>query len=615
MKAYVVPALIAAALSVGGAVYMIGAQERAPEESAPSEKGGFSGVVVDGETGNPLEAEVIVSSGGREVARTACDAKGRFDVALEDGVYMVRALHSGYVPRGEKGAARKIEVVDATHFVNAKISLWPQSFLKGRILAGERGVPAELEVSYQRDASGAQNYVLKRFSSDETGQFFLSGAYAGIVGVSIEAEGFANLRLDDIVLQAGKTVDLGDIPLREGVSIHGTVRDLQSDTPLSGVRIKVVNPSGVVLSETQSTSTGAYRLPAVEAAEVRLVATTEGYRVFGWNLRLGNEVNRELDLQLKRAWGLSVEIVNETGREPTKSHLSITDLSTQKVVYEAIKDNGRHAINELRGGPYLVTAESFDKETRYDVRAFAGDSVKLVLKPYARIGVEVVDRQGVPVKEGQYRYIYHPVSGGEEVTNSWLAFEGESFELSELKPGAYRVEVRVNKDHISSSPELHVKMGDNKSVKIPLTEGGVLRGHVVSEKRHRGIPARVEWMGTSTSTVTDSEGYFVFDNLPVNAFSIKVIPDVGYEKVFSGIVVEENGELEREFEVNGKRIKRNYGERNAQRERGSLSGFGEGAPPFGEGAPLWDEGNSDGQMDVPAGRPSGRRGHRQNQED
>ncbi len=595
MRSKVILAIAASAVIIaGGAAALFLTRDDGTTEVLSDVVGGFSGKVVDGVTGYPLNAEVVVKSGSREVTRVVCDAEGRFGVELKNGTYAISASFDGYDSRGKNNQARIVKIEDGTQYVNAKLSLWPPAVLKGRIASGNRGIQGEVEVVYQHDASGAQDYVLERVSSDEDGVFEISKAYAGVVDVAVEAEGFASVLLSDIVLESGEMVDLGDIPLKDGVSIFGVVRDQQSKKGVSGALVKAVDASGKVLSKTYSGAGGTYRLPAVDANHVYIAADAEGYRSFSGAMQLGKTFNREQDIDLKRAWGLNIELINSTNREPIRSFVRIKDLSTNDIVYSQERANGTFSVSDLKGGPYLVSAHSYDKLTKYEVQAVAGDSVRLLLKPFAKLNVQVVTRQGDPVTEGTWRYILKPSEGADLVTSSWTAFEDPSFVIDELQPGSYRVEVRVNKDHSSSSPEILIAMGDTKNITIQLTEGGVLQGHVVSSGRARPVAmARVEWVGTNVTTMTDRDGYFTLDQLPNRPIDIKIIPNGGTEKTFTGISVAEDSTLEQDFEVDAPRPGRGNGDRPRPNwGNGERPNWGNGERPnWGNGErPNWGNG-------------------------
>jgi hypothetical protein len=255
--------------------------------------------------------------------------------------------------------------------------------------------------------------------------------------------------------------------------------------------------------------------------------------------------------------------------------------------------DGTFSLDGFKEGPYLVTATTMDGDTTYEVRAMAGDSVRLVLKPYAGFNVSVVKRDGTPVTQGEYRYLYQDSKGGSKYS-TWESFSEATFDINDLREGHYRVEVRVSNDHVSSAPEVMLHNGEYRTLKIQLTEGGVLRGRVVSQMDGRGVRATIEGVGNSLKAATDADGNFVLDQLPDATFDLLIRPENGQEKIFPAIRVSENQEVERSFEVEvtaRTRRPRPRGEM-ARGERGERPAppWGDGAPPWGDGAPPWGDG-------------------------
>jgi len=603
--------LIGACLLGAWLVSMILFVPEASQYEEDVEEGGFSGVVVDGLTGAPIPGARVYAqfkADGHVVSEQVSDESGEFSLLLEDGSYEILAEALGYVRRGKREAGRSVEVLDKTHFVNGRIRLWPQAIVKGRVLAGERGIVASVGVTYESDASGEENYTFTSLFTDERGQFELGRCYAGIVSVSIAAEGFAQVRLQDIVLRSGQTLDLGDIPLREGVSLFGVVTDVQSMQGVSGAYVRAYDVNGALLDETRTTAGGEYRLAAIDLFRVQVLVSADGYEDIREVLQLSKDVNHAYHVGLRRTWGLRVMVQNDTGREPEQTHLTVVDLGTGERVYEATVGNGMTVMDALRGGPYLVRAESSDRATFVEKRAATGDLVRLQLRPFARIEVKVLSVDGAPLERGEYRYTYRPNLDEEAAAMAWRHFSGLLFEVGNLSPGYYRVEVKSGGSGIESA-EFYLSMGDVRLMTLQGTEGGVLRGRVVLEGEHRGIRADIEVVGTGQTARSDADGQFTLDRLPSTTFDVRIRAGFGGEGVvFSGIAVPEGGVVEREFALDAEKYREErratYEERRARgetrrgrspwsedgRSEGMFPPSERGRPPWGDGPPPWGDG-------------------------
>lgn len=599
---------LAAALAAGvgaGVYYYTRTPHHSSERAVYYDVGGFSGIVVNGLTDEPIRGAHVVArhQTTQDTQEVSTDESGRFALDLEDGTWIFTATKENFLTQGADDVGREMTILDGTKFVNAKLKLWPAAQVHGRVLAGNVGITADIQATYVRDASGAEGFAFEKRSTLEDGTFVIDNAFAGTMNISVAAEGFANVQLKDIVLSAGQSVDLGDIPMVDGVSLYGVIRDAATHRGIQSAEIVVKNNAGRLLESTHADNHGEFRLPALDVKQIEIIVSAEGYHDAVRKMRLEGNANREFNLALTRAWGLSLDVQNQTGREPVKTHVTITDVSTQAVVYDETLANGIYTLDTLKGGPFLIAAESFDKQTRLNMRSTAGEAVHIRLKPFAKIVAEARNSDGSGLSNAQYRYSFKEEPGGDESFMSWQNMVTPDFEIADLPAGFYRVMIKKNgEDKIISSPEFQLRDGDVRSVTLQMTEGGVLKGHVISANEGYNVQATVSIEEINRTAKTDVDGYFTIDKLPETAFTLVVKPNREEEETrFTGIVVKENDTLERDFRVTADRIERREKRRERvreMRERGEFPPppgdgrphWGDGKPPWGDGPPPWENG-------------------------
>ncbi|MBO4351022.1 MAG: carboxypeptidase regulatory-like domain-containing protein [Proteobacteria bacterium] len=526
----------------------------------------FSGIVVDGMTNQPLAAKIIVKRDENVIQQVTCDTEGHFDLSLDEGDYNIIAEYPEYVARGMNELSHSIQI-HQEQTDPEEIILWPQGKIIGHIVADEQAVNhAEVKLTYQVDDSGAKDYVLNTVQSDREGNFVVGQVYGGKLDIHITADGYISQLLSDIEASPGETVDLGDIPLNRGFTFWGVISDLDSKQGIANATVKALDDKGRVLSQTTSAEDGSYRLPAVEPSVIHLDVSAEGYRDVQDKLSAGEQTKYEYNVAMTHLNGIAILVNNQTGREPVKTIVTVTDIASEKVVYEHEYENGLYTLDDLREGPYLVKGFSYDKMTEVSARALVGSTVTLTLKPFAKINVQFMIKKDNAPTTGTYRYIYTPEEGDEMITN-WENFSKDVVLLDNLMPGTYRIEARTDafwatsdgafggKEHISRSPEIHLEMGETRFVKLPLTVGGTLRAQINLPPELAGKPGMVmihkvyeNENGETTSysgngMSYDKNGEFIVDQLPEGEFEIHLQSADGYVSHFSHIKVEENDDL------------------------------------------------------------------------
>ena len=598
MKRKTVVCIILGAVLLGSgiaaAIYLQPGEVAEPEEIEGTGK--FFGVVSDARTGIPLpdaQIKAMDADNGRVVTVITSEEEGRFGLTLPEGDYKLEAKTAGYVLKTPFYENRQIHVEAGTRYVNARLLLWPQAVMTGRVVANTVGISANVDVTYISDDE--QTYHYETVSTDETGAFSISQLHEGNMSIEISADGFAALRLDNIETKAGETVELGDIPMKDGVVLYGTVVDKRSRKPIKDAEISIMSADGQLIEQCLSSNDGNYRLPPLDLSRVTVQVAAEGYSGIQQKLNLSGNSNHEMNLVMRRNSGLYLDVQNQTGRAPENQTLvKITDVTDSKIVFEESLANGQKNLTTLSGGPFLVEAKSPDGLTQQVLRVAAGEDVFIRLKPFARIVGQAKTRDGEPLTDGEYRYSFDPDCNASWSNQSWKSLAGDShFEINELHEGCYRVELRRKSDNRTVlSSDFRLNNGDVRNLTLQMTEGGVLHGHVISSGEGVSLRASVTIEGPGNrKTSTDNDGYFTFDQLQNEPISIVIRLNREDKEVrFDNIVVKENETLEQTFRVDSPRSDRREQMRqrfDEMRERGEIP-----TPPWGDGPPPWMNGDN-----------------------
>ena len=528
----------------------------------------FSGTVLDAQTNQPLAAKIIVKDDERIVKTTECNASGEYSLSLNDGEYQIAAEYPGYVARGKFDVFHPIEI-DGDPDASENILLWPEAQIKGRIVSEDEGVRADLRFFYQYDNSDAETYTFQNISTDEAGKFLLKGAYGGVLDIEITAENFVTQKLTDIELEPGKTVDLGVIPMKAGVTVYGIVTDTATDKAIAGADLKYIDRNGKVLMQTTSQEDGSYQLPATDMKNIRIAVTADGYKNIYDTITPHDQRRYEYNIGMTKLTGIGLVVSNQTGRDPIKTMVTVTDIASEKVVHELEYENGYYSLEDLTGGPYLVRGVSADKLTEATARAITGTTTTLTLKPFARLNVQFVMKRDNSPAKGFYRYIYKP-DDGEEMTTNWTPIPDDTALIDNLMPGTYIIEARPDsfwektdehpgEEHISRSGVIPLEMGETRFVKLVLTTGGTLRGKLIlpprlSKKavgamiyRYDGDDKHKSFWAADASL--SENGDFTADQLPEGEFGMYVFTSDGDVGAFTGMKVDLNGDLSMDLDM------------------------------------------------------------------
>lgn len=241
-----------------------------------------------------------------------------------------------------------------------------QVTLTGRVGSGRRPLAgATLTLT---DRVGAQ---VARAHTGDDGAFAVSGLVPGTYVLIVAKTGFQPFATSATV-GTGAAAPL-DVVLDPATSVHGVVRDRHSGQPVPAAAVTAVGPSGEVIASTVSDPDGQYRVTALDAAEITLVAAAPGAEPAATVVPLGGGSTHEVDLVLDTHTTLTGTIVAE-GRPVAGLPLELRDAAGRPVATAVTGQDGGYRFERLTPGDYtLVNATSRPRVTTIAAGATAAD--------------------------------------------------------------------------------------------------------------------------------------------------------------------------------------------------------------------------------------------------
>lgn len=293
------------------------------------------------------------------------------------------------------------------------------------------------------------------------------------------------------------------------------------------------------------------------------------------------------DAEMSEITGIEIVVDNQTGRKPIETMVTITDKSTNKVIYEHKYENGSYTLDEFKDGPYLVKGVSADGLTEVSNEVVAGSRTTLTLKPFGRISVQFIGKPNKPRYDGFEEHLgsYRALALHDDTIDRimpWNVIEGDTTIIENLMPGSYVVEAYPNsrwdqeawwdqdeqwqgmdksKYHIASIEVPNLEMGETRHVKLPLIYSGTMQAKVKIPPRLKGkkieyfivcediTPRETDQWSVGGQATLGPNGEFTVSDLPRGEFGVYFIASDGSAAFFSGLSVEDEQEISMMFDL------------------------------------------------------------------
>ncbi|NBD12939.1 carboxypeptidase regulatory-like domain-containing protein [Corallococcus silvisoli] len=469
--------------------------------------GRLGGIVVDTE-GRPLAGVAVdgaakeeEASGGRAYsplsARTGPDGRFVLEPLVRDWDYELTAMKPGYAMPGARDEP-ELESGDENESIQearARMDRWLEAQEGPKVIARAGNMDVRITLTFQGRVTGrlvkTDGTPITRFSVNEEpvrdprGVFTVFVDDPGPQHLSFQVPGHA-ITQRDVVVPAGRDVDLGTVRIDTGHVVKGRVVDDATGAPLGGVSVSLDLPPDAPGEESVERGgilnvftgpDGTFDLPAVEARPY--VLTVQEAEHVSLQRTLGPNEDT-VELRLQTSIRLEVTVTDDRGQPRSLGLIAIPkdEPGTQNIT---IARQGVGLFRDLSPGDYLV--KPADATSRFTV-----------LPRLTRVEARRVNRVDLPVStrgptlklrwsergmQGTPYLLPGRVPAPREVATSleleWLRqqalplFMSPGDSWSNLPPGPYTLLVLREREGrwLSFRQDVMVGTGDVQQVEVP----------------------------------------------------------------------------------------------------------------------------------------------------
>jgi hypothetical protein len=488
--------------------------------------------VVRGPGDEPVAGAAVRAEAGRPSRSTAgrwtTNAAGRFEAAgLPPGLYRLVVHHKDWAVAVVGGL-----VLERSGDLDLDVRLERPGRVSGRLVDAEERPLAGRVFVQELSGEGPLSPVSELLGADAgpDGRFLLDRLPSGAHGLTAQAPGHAQKRVDIEVSRGEAVVDLGDVVLDEGSAIRGRVRDT-SGAGIAGAAVSC-SPfrSRGASVETTSEADGSFVAAGLRGGTYRVHVRAAG---FGHVLKTAS-VAETLEIVLEPAASITGTVVDEVGRSVESFQVEATSVPPElgRVWHgpgATTVADGRFTLHDLTAGDYVleITAPGLGRGVAGPLKVATGttaDAGRVVLKAGGTVRGQVVDSDGAALP------------GAIVWGRSTQSFPGGS--TSGTSDGTGRFEIRgmipgpasVSASHPGFAPgqvtDVEVVPGRPVEVRIVLTQGGRIEGSA----RGRGnrpiagatVHARpdVRLMTGPLEAITAADGSFRLEHLPAGRLRV-----------------------------------------------------------------------------------------------
>jgi protocatechuate 3,4-dioxygenase beta subunit len=396
----------------------------------------------------------------------------------------------------------------------------------------------------------------------------------------LDGEDFGQSDIGPLDVRDAEELDLGDIIVRPGVTISGSVRD-QAGLPVGGAEVglhytafsgwwalHLGEPARVVVTDEN----GDFTIKHARVANYGLIAKAEGYANSLEQARVSQDPDAIRDLFINFTLVKPVRILGRVfgGAQPLEGARVMAQLEqgeqrTKRAgpSYTVTGADGAYELNDLVPGTYKVFAEHPGFKT-FGVSIETGlprEDGTIRLPRLGSLSGIVLDENGDPVKrfDIQARKHFRQWIGGVKhgdftrTSNS----KGE-FTVTGLEKGFYSLEVWSRGFAVTTTEVFFLKRSENQDgLVVTLGQGATLAGRVIAGG---GIPvagATVSMEGNKATTIdflqmrederpsflqkarTDEDGWFLFEAATPGVYQLRVSHPAHAPLARNDVVVDE----------------------------------------------------------------------------
>ena len=438
--------------------------------------------------------------------------------------------------------------------------------VRGTVTAGGAAVAgASVSLSWGRSFTYSPNTA----STDETGQFLLSGLRPRQFFIRARADGFGDSLIEELVLEDDQQRQV-DLELQAEALLGGIVIDSRG-TPVSGAEVTLRDESGT--NRVQLTGVdGRFSIGHLAPGLVDVMARST--RHVASILREIDPAQGPVEIVIDPGFKLRGIVVDRETRDPiSRARVALPGtLDPRYLLASGIVQGMERSVYTSPDGRFSFTGLADD---RYEIRVMDGRSVSVTVKtdvpgddpdeplvieldPGGRIIVDVVDPSGAPVVAAELFAIPRerrvrdrnlgPFATGREGRGVLTGLPDAMYSVVIDHPLflTARVSVRVMKNEGSAKVRVVLERGATIRGQVHDASGNLVRGEadtgevtVLQHSRHDNLgPSPIK------STPIDASG----------SYSVSGVPAGTFELVFGGIGIDLDPAPRGQIEVTGTEV-------------------------------------------------------------
>lgn len=518
-----------------------------------------SGKVVIAETGAACdEGQVTLERVGDPLVGRIGESGEVLVRAVFPGTYRVQVRCTGHVPEPEYDP---IVITDANLF-ELEWKVHTGLAIRGEVVDADSQpvVGVTVLASPQRSAKDprARQTSSWNMATDERGAFELAGLLPGTYELATWGRDQPRL-VEPVIVTLGESADVEGVRLVLPATgkLVGIVRD-ESGAPVPGVTIRTSSLERFRLmgGSTRTGDDGRFEVAGLEAGSVRVRASVRAAGTTDDDLQgevveivAGGETHVELTVE-RRTLGIRGRVIDSAGAPVTDAFVDATRMSDSAAAGPGTQMSGarwgwdRRPVLSEQDGSFEITELA---EGQYIVRAYrkAGGEgvVEGVRAGSAGVEVTITDTGEISgtvvfVDGGSPERFEILVSDRAQALHrrdDFFRTDGH-FALRELPPGNY--EVHATAPEGTAKTEVALAAGQSiDDVKIELVGKITVRGRIVDADTREPVPGMTVnvWAASSRferrlsndterEHITDADGRFQIDDVPVGRVSVQVLP-------------------------------------------------------------------------------------------
>lgn len=542
----------------------------APEEAAPLRRASAFSIEVKRADGSPAEGASVDLMGSAlgSSLRFRSDERGHVETPkLPAGFYELHAHHGSLVSRPLLGVQLKDDEPK-----DVELILRSGQRLEGEVVRHRDGAP--IEGARLIASPDALSLIRREAVTDARGRFVIEGLHEGESTLHVEAAGYTregplrvdpsrgelNIRLGlatsieilirdergrpveeaEVLLLVEGAASLSPIAAGERLSvIPGPVPPIPARPSVDSAGSEASEAAGLsILASGETDARGLLLLEGLPQGRVTLRAEADGSTAsLSDPIELIPGRRAEASLTLKEGGSLALRVRDEHG-DPARRARIRAEREGDPFPLEILSDeNGEIELHAL-DGRYRVRAIAGDRESpELTIRVRAGERREAELRFESRgdaLSGRIIDARGFGVSSALITLSAEGEGRSFEIKES--AARDGTFRFEDLPPPPYSLRV----EH-PGYPARELRGVDQSGELDPITLelGGAIRGEVMDERSGEGLRAKITIRsgGLSAEVMSDSEGSFTADQLPLGRASLRVEAE-GYLPITRELTIE-----------------------------------------------------------------------------